>query len=86
MDNETAIQLAKEARKELNRARERYNAAMVECLPVGTPVQFYKGHDGSPLKDGVIVEPYNGRGFFKVENLKTKKSYWLASYHIKGLA
>lgn len=77
------IEMAQQAKRDLNDARCRYNKAMVECLPVGTPIRFSMGDRKC---DGTIVEPHNGAGFVKVQNNKTQRAYWLALYHIEGLA
>ena len=77
------IELAQQAQQDLREAHRRYHKALQEALPVGTPIQYSLG---DRKYDGVIAEPENGTGFVKVRSNKTKKSYWLALYHIKGLA
>ncbi len=77
------IELAQQAKQDLNDARRRYDKAMVECLPVGTPIQF-RGHNGKKYK-GVVAEPYNGAGFIKIQNQHTGRSYWIGLYFLEGL-
>ena len=77
------ILLAQQAKRDLGDARRRYTIALREALPVGTPVR-YAAHNGREY-DGVVVEPYNGAGFIKVQSLHTQRSYWIGLHFIEGL-
>ena len=57
--------------------------AIREALPEGTSIR-YTAHNGR-IYDGVVVYPYNGTGFIKVQSLHTRRSYWIGLNDLEGL-
>ena len=78
-----AILLAQQTQRDFAEARRRYHAALVECLPIGTPIQF-TAHNGRKY-DGVIAGPPKESGYVKVRNNRTHRAYEIAIYFIEGL-
>jgi hypothetical protein len=77
------ILLAQQAKADFREARRRYYAALVECLPVGTPIWF-TAHNGRKY-DGVIAGPPSETGYVKIRNNVTHRAYEIAIYLIEGL-
>lgn len=79
-----SIMLARQAKHDLNLAKQRYYMAMAESLPEGTEISYCANND--KIYDGIIVESPSPSGYLKVKSCHTGKTYSISTYRIEGLS